>query len=79
MAEFLLIHFYLNQNFLCVLKVNIKSAGPGELNCYAYYSDGEQAEMDSHQIDQFLYSYRIAVDKKKTGLLNLYLEHVETE
>ena len=46
------------------------------MNCYVYYSDGKRAKIEeSKQIGKYLYTFKIAVDKDKSGTLNLFLAH----
>lgn len=53
----------------------MKRAGLGELKCYVYYSDGERAKIETHQLNKFIHAYKIYVDQNKSGLLNLFLAH----
>lgn len=58
--------------------VNTRSAGPGVLNCYAYYSGGERAKLESKQLTAYTYSFRIIIKENKSGTLNLFLAHEST-
>jgi len=56
--------------------VNSENAGDGDLKCYATYSNGNVAQVDVTQLDDFIYSIKIDVQNNKDQFLNLYLEYV---